>query len=165
MSPAATDKGCGGMTEMAIQCSRNVSAMLTGRRYAMAGRAIVHNAGMIKSCSDKTTGGMTDATILICWYMANRFTNGEHIIMTGAAVIHDARVIERGRQKARGNVAHIAIIVGWHMVRWWCLAWGGRTIMARFTVIKDALVIKPGIGKVRGDMAHGAILCRRNVVL
>lgn len=165
VSPRAAYEGCGGMTEVAIQSGRDVAVMLTGRRNPMAGRAVVDDAGMIKPCSDKTTGGMTDSTILICWYMANRLTNGEHIIMTGAAIIHDACMIERGRQEARGDMAHIAIIVGWHVVRWWRLTWSGRTIMARLTVINDALVIKPGIGKVRGDMAHGAILRRRQVVL
>jgi len=66
MGPAATDEGCGGMTEMAIQSGRNVSIMFTGRRNPVAGRTIVNDAGMIKPCSDKTAGGVTDSTILIC---------------------------------------------------------------------------------------------------
>ena len=82
MCPRATDEGCGGMTEMAIQRSRNVRAMFADRRYPVAGRAIVHDAGMIKHRPDERTGVMTDTAILVGCYVADRFTNGEHVIVT-----------------------------------------------------------------------------------
>ena len=66
VSPAAADEACGGMTEMAIQSGRDVSAMLTGGRNPMAGRATVHDACMIEHRADESTGGMTDPAILVC---------------------------------------------------------------------------------------------------
>jgi len=66
VEPRAADEGCGGMTEMAIQRGRNVVVTHTGRRYAMTGRAIVDDAGMIKHRPDESTGVMTDTAILIC---------------------------------------------------------------------------------------------------
>lgn len=65
VSPRAAYEGCGGMTEMAIQSGRNVAGMLSGRRYPMAGIAIIDDAGMIKHRTDKGIGVMADATILI----------------------------------------------------------------------------------------------------
>jgi len=66
MEPGAADEGCGGMTEMAIQRCRNVAITHTGRRHTMTGRAIVHDAGMIKHRPFERTGVMTDTAILIC---------------------------------------------------------------------------------------------------
>jgi hypothetical protein len=66
VEPGAADEGCGGMTEMAIQRGRNVFVMLTRCGYTVAGRAIVHDTGMIKHRTDESTGVMTDTAILVC---------------------------------------------------------------------------------------------------
>ena len=63
--PGAAYKGCGGMTEMAIQSGRHVVVILTGRSNPMAGRAIINDASMIKHRSDESTGVMTDTAILV----------------------------------------------------------------------------------------------------
>ena len=85
---------------------------------------------MIEARADKAGGCMTDATILVCWYMAGSFTYGILAIMTGATVIHDANMIKGCRPKAGGLVAVTAITGGWHMVRWRGFSWGGCTIVA-----------------------------------
>ena len=33
--------------------------------------AIIHDTCMVETCPDETTGGMADATILVCWYMVD----------------------------------------------------------------------------------------------
>ena len=65
MEPGATDEGRGGMTEMAIQRSRYVIITHTGRRNSVAGRTVVHDAGMVKHRADESSGVMTDTAILI----------------------------------------------------------------------------------------------------
>jgi hypothetical protein len=66
VEPGATDEGRGGMAEVAIQPGRDVVAVHACRRITvMAGRAIVHDAGMIEHSADKGSGVMTDSTILI----------------------------------------------------------------------------------------------------
>ena len=66
VEPRAADEGCGGMTQMAIQRGLNVVVTLTSRRNPVAGRAIVHDARMIKHRSGERTCVMTDTAILIC---------------------------------------------------------------------------------------------------
>lgn len=65
MEPGATDEGCGGMTEMAIRRGRNMVVMLAGRGDPVTGRAIVHDAGMIKYRAGKCAGVVTDTAILV----------------------------------------------------------------------------------------------------
>ena len=65
MEPAATDEGCGGVAEMAIQRSRYVIITHAGRRNPVAGRTVVHDAGMIKHRADEGSGVMTDTAILV----------------------------------------------------------------------------------------------------
>ena len=71
VEPGATDEGCSGMTEMAIQRGRYMRAVFTGRRHAVAGRAVVHDAGVIEHRASEGTGAMTDAAVLVGGYMAN----------------------------------------------------------------------------------------------
>ena len=159
VSPCAAYKGCGGMTGVAIQGGCKVGGIglgiLTNRCNAiMAGLAIVNDACVIKHRFGKSTGVMTDATILIGYNMSVCFACGETSIMTRDAVIHDSSMIKSCRYKARGLVAVTTITVGWHMVRWRGFAAGGYAIVARDTVINDAQVIKFGTGKGSGVMTH-----------
>jgi len=130
VEPRAADEGCGGMTQMAIQRGLNVVVTLTSRRNPVAGRAIVHDARMIKYRSGECAGVMTDTAILACWYMVAGFPYCKIAIMTGSTVIHDTNVIKDPRYKARGLVAHAAVTIGWHMVRWRNFSSGGCTIVA-----------------------------------
>jgi hypothetical protein len=65
VEPRATDEGCGSMAEMAIQRGCNVVTTHTGRRNPVAGRTVVHDAGMIEHCPDEGGGVMTDTAVLI----------------------------------------------------------------------------------------------------
>lgn len=65
MEPGATDEGRGGMAEVAIQPGRYVIITHTGRRNPVAGRTVVHDAGMVKYRADEGSGVMTDTAILI----------------------------------------------------------------------------------------------------
>ena len=92
--------------------------MLACRGHAMAGRAVVDDAGMIEHRPDESAGVMTDTAILVGRYMADRFSDGEHVVVTRTAVIHDTGMIERRQYEAGGYVTDVAIITGRHMVRW-----------------------------------------------
>ncbi len=165
VSPRAADESCGGMAMVAIQCGCKVSwiglGILTFRGHTiMAGFAVINDTGMIEASADEATGCMTDATILVCWYMAVCFTYGIYTIMAGATVIHDANMIKGCWSKASGLVAVTAITVGWHMVRWRGFASGGYAIMTSCTAIHYACVIKFGTGKCRGVMTCGTIFAQ-----
>lgn len=74
VDPGTAEEGCGSMTGAAIQSSRKVGRVGLGSHTfrcntIMTRSAIVHDAGMIKHRTDEAAGCMTDATILICWYM------------------------------------------------------------------------------------------------
>lgn len=74
MDPRTAYKGCGSMTGVAIQAGIKVGGVSLGslanrRNTIMTRSAIVHDAGMIEHRSDEGTGVMTNATILVCWYM------------------------------------------------------------------------------------------------
>ena len=137
------------------------------RNAIMAGRTIVHDAGMIEHPTDegkREASGMTDATILICLYMGGCFTYGKRAIMTGSTVIYDARMIKSSWYKACGLVAYAAILSGWHMIRRRCFSSSGCTIVARGAVISNARMVKRGTSKSRGVMAHRAIITSQDVV-
>ena len=71
VSPRAAYEGCGGMTGTAIQSGRDVCVMFARcRTTIMAGCTVINDAGMIEAGPDKRTGVMTDATVLVCWYMS-----------------------------------------------------------------------------------------------
>jgi hypothetical protein len=73
MSPRATNEGCCGMTEVAIQRGRNVGGVGLGihanrRTTIMTGHTIVHDAGMIEHRAGKAKrefSAMTDTAILV----------------------------------------------------------------------------------------------------
>ena len=74
MDPRTAYEGCGSMTGMAIQAGFKVGGVSLGSlanrcTTVMTRSTIVHDTGMIKHRADKGTGVMTDATILVCWYM------------------------------------------------------------------------------------------------
>ena len=166
VSPAATGKGCGGMTGGTIQAGRYMgrySIHHACRRISIvAGSTIVDDAGMIEGCRYEATGIMTDPTVLVSVDMIGFLGCGETSVMTGGAVIHDAGVIEGSRQEARGYVTIAAVTVGRHMEV--AFSGGSNTIMTACTVIHDALVLEPGVGKGSRGMAHRAILGGWNVV-
>jgi len=75
MDPRTAYEGCGSMTEVAIQASFKVGGVSLGSlanrcNTVMARSTIVHDTGMIEHRSDEAAGVMTDATILVCCYMA-----------------------------------------------------------------------------------------------
>ncbi len=92
--------------------------------------AIVYDTGMIKLRPGEVAGGMTDATVLVSWYMVAGFPYGERAIMAGSTVIHDANMREGRGYKTCGLVAVNAISVGWHMVRWRNFSSGGCAVVA-----------------------------------
>ena len=124
VNPCAAFEGCSGMTGATIQRCGDVGWVGLGiftKRYraVMTGLAIIHDTGMVEPRTDETRGGMTDATVLVCWHMgATCFTFSERTIMTGLTVIHDAYMSKGSWDKARGFVAHAAVLCCWHMVRW-----------------------------------------------
>jgi hypothetical protein len=122
----------------------------------MAGRAIVHNAGVINGGRDKITGGMAGTAILTGHEMISVFRRGETGVMTCSAVVHDADMIKRRRFKARGYVTVAAVSVGRYMVI--VLACGRIAIVTGRAIIHTALVIEFGTRKGCGRMAHRAIL-------
>ena len=66
----ASDESCGGMAVGAIQCRWYVIRVFTACRYTiMAGGAVVHDAGVIEHRSNKCTGSMANAAILIGRHM------------------------------------------------------------------------------------------------
>jgi hypothetical protein len=72
MHPGTTHEGCGGMAGVAIQAGYKVGRVGLGIlayrcKTIMAGLTIVHDAGMIKHCTDESACVMTDATILVSW--------------------------------------------------------------------------------------------------
>lgn len=85
------------MTEGAIEGGRHVIRRHAGCRDAMAGSAIVHDAGMIERCRDEAAGVVTHTAILIGRNVTGAFGDSETRIMTRRAVIHDADMIERCR--------------------------------------------------------------------
>ena len=65
----AADKGIGVMAEVAIQGGGNMLLRFADYRHAMAGVAVVDGADMIESGSDKTTGPVAYATVLVGLYV------------------------------------------------------------------------------------------------
>jgi hypothetical protein len=153
----AADEGCGGMTDGAIQAGRYVIRRKSAGRHAMAGRAIVDDAGVIERGRDKCSRVMADATILVGRKMVSVFRFGKPGGMTGRAVVHDANMIKRGRYKTSGYVTIDAVTVSRHMVI--VLSSGGCTVTGS-AIIHDVPVIERGSREDRGGMAHRAILVR-----
>ena len=66
VEPRPSDERCSGMTEVAIQRGLNVVVTHTFRRHPVAGRAIVHDARVIKHRPDEGRCVMADTAILVC---------------------------------------------------------------------------------------------------
>lgn len=138
MRPCAAYEGCRGVAEVAIQSGGNVCGVGFGIHAdrctaVMTGRAIVDDAGVIEyraGKSQRQTGVVTDAAILVGLYMGVRFTGSEGAIVTGSAVIHDTRMRKCPGYKACGDMALAAITVGWYMVGRWYFPSGCCAVMA-----------------------------------
>ena len=70
------------MAVMAVQIGRNVVVVLTCRCHPMAGITIVSDACVIKRRRFKARGVMTDATILVGYYVTVWFASGKTSAMT-----------------------------------------------------------------------------------
>lgn len=95
VDPGTADKGCSSMAVVAIQSGCKVSRIDLGiftfcGNTIMTGDATVDDAAMVKYCTDKSAGVMTDTAILNGCNMRGCFTGGETCSMTRRAVIYDA---------------------------------------------------------------------------
>ena len=94
MRPGAANEGCRGMAKVAIETGGYMIGRLGGRVNAMAGSAVIDDAGMVEGCRDEADRGMADAAILVGGNVVGLFWRGEPGIVTGSAVIDDADMIE-----------------------------------------------------------------------
>ena len=110
----------------------------------MAGRAVVHDAGMIKGGAGKIGGVMTDAAILGGGNMRCRLTPGSQFlmrsIMAGGAIAGDACVTENRWHECRVVVAEMAILIRWQMVCCRLFGRGESTVVTTFTAGGDVRV-------------------------
>ena len=77
VSPRAADEGGGGMAEVTVGTCRDVGVMFADGRYAMAGRAIVHDTGVIEDRADERRRVVTDAAIFDGRDMSGRLALGK----------------------------------------------------------------------------------------
>ena len=131
----ASAKGSRGVANTTILNGRHVGEWFTASfssntSVATGCSAIVYDTGMIKLRPGEAAGGMTDATVLVSWYMVAGFPYSERAIMAGSTVIHDAIMREGRGYKTCGLVAVNAITVGWHMVRWRNFSSGSCAVVA-----------------------------------
>ena len=86
------------MTDTAIFGSGDVVGLHPqGRHSVVAGGAVIHDAGMIEHGTNKCTGIVTHAAILVSANVSRRLAPGGGAIMTGGTIITDARVVEYRR--------------------------------------------------------------------
>ena len=84
----------------------------------MAGRTVIHDAGMIKHSRYKgTAGDVTDSAILYCWNVAGIFTDRttSAAIMTGiTSFTHDFRsaMVDKSTEESSRVMAGTAIFIG-----------------------------------------------------
>ena len=160
--PCTAQEGGGGVAEMAVQVGGQVAEILSDRRGAVAGCAIVHDAGVIEHRADERIGVVTHAAVLKGRHVKRGFSRGKTGTVTGRAVIHDSRVIEGGRKKSGGLVAIRAVPVGRYVIRRRDFSPRRNTVMAHRAIADDALVIVFCTGKRRGVMTLGTVLARRH---
>lgn len=107
-----------------------VARFALGKRAVMTGTAIIHDAGMVKSCRYKARGDMTHMAIIIGWHMVRRrrLAWGSCAIVARPTTINDTRVIKPGTDKGGGDMAYRAVLRRRQMI----LRLAGRchTIMA-----------------------------------
>ena len=77
VSPRAADEGGGGMAEMTVGTCRDVGVMFSDGRHTMAGRAIVHDTGVIEDGADESSRVVTDAAIFDGRDMTDRLALGK----------------------------------------------------------------------------------------
>ena len=134
----------------------------------MAGRAVVHDAGMIKGGAGKIGGVMTDAAILGGGNMRCRLTPGSQFfmrsIMAGGAIAGDAVVSEDRRFKRVSIMAKMAILFRGDMVCRRIFAGGKYAVVTSVTTRCHALVIEHAGGKTGGNMAHGTVFRGGNMI-
>ncbi len=131
VEPATADEGRGGMAEMAIQARCDVRTVhACGRTAVMAGRAVIHDTGVIEYSTGEARCVVADTAILVGRHVADRLADREYVVVTGAAVIHDAGMIEACGQEAGRHVTRVAVLVGRHVIRRWRLASGSRAVVA-----------------------------------
>jgi hypothetical protein len=116
MIERATHKSCRRMAEVAIQGGRHMILCFTLGSHAVAGLAIVHDAGVIESRAVESVGGMAHTAILVGDDMPVTLAFGKHTIVTGLTVIHDANVIKGCRQESGRYMALTAILVGRNVI-------------------------------------------------
>ena len=77
VSPRAADEGGGGMAKVTVGTCRDVGVMFADGRHAMAGRAIVHDPGVIEDRADESSRVVTDAAIFDGRDMRGRLALGK----------------------------------------------------------------------------------------
>ena len=75
-----------GMTDAAILIRRHMIERLADRGDSMAGRAVIHDTGVVKHRADETGGVMTDTAIFGCCNMVCGFSDRIDAVITGVAV-------------------------------------------------------------------------------
>ena len=151
------------MTVGAILGGGHMAGGFTDRHQAVvAGRAVIHNAGMIKHPSGKAAGLMADTAIFGGGHVVELLADGLCSIMTRGTVIHDTRVIKHRTNKGSSVMTDTTILAGGN-VR--CrFANGGRAIMAGRAVTTDSRMIENRRQECRGGMTEVTILCRGQMV-
>ena len=78
----------------------------------MAGRTVIHDAGVIKGSRQESGGLVTDMAILVGRHMVGRgyLARCRTPVMAGHAVIHDAGVIEIRTAKGTGVMTGRAVL-------------------------------------------------------
>ena len=62
----------------------------------VAGRAVVHDTGMVEYTGCERRSAMTVGAIARSRNMSHRLANGRHSVVAGGAVIHDTLMSEHG---------------------------------------------------------------------
>ena len=75
--PRAADESGGGMAEVTVGTCRDVGVVFADGRHAMAGRAIVHDTGVIEDRADESSRVVTDAAIFDGRDMSGRLALGK----------------------------------------------------------------------------------------
>lgn len=110
----------------------------------MAGRAVIHDTGMVKGGAGKIGGVMTDAAILAGGNMRRRLTSGSQFfmcpIMAGRTITGDVVVTENRGRECRIAVAEMAILIRWQMVCCRLFGRGESTVVTTFAAGGDVRV-------------------------
>lgn len=116
MIESAAHESCRGMTEVTIQGGSHMILRLARGRHAMAGLAVIHDAGVIENRTGESAGGMAHTAILFSRNMIGTLAFGKDTVVTRLAVIHDANVIKGRGQESGRYVAITAIRIGRNVI-------------------------------------------------